>query len=433
MATLRRRQHLRPQVGEVRAGSCLGRDDVVHHDARDGQPEHCAGHGHPVVGVGVEDAAVQGPRVGSPAPSALSTTSPPSPVISVASAASRSVSWPRRWAMPRSRDGASASAARAARTRRQLADVAQVDVDARAAGPRRVTVSPPCRSVDVGRPSARAGRAARRRPASCRRASRGTVTRPPVTSAAARNGAALDRSGSTSDSRAAMHAGGDPPDVGLGRRRPRPASRSTSTVISMCGRDGTGCARRGAPRRPRVRRAPASSSPETNCEEPEASMVTGAAGHDPVPLHRERQRPSSVDVGAEGAQRVEHRGHRALAGVRVAVEGHRAVGERGDRRQEPHDGAGQARVDRRRPRSGPGCTQPVGRSCVASIVDAEGAQRAGHQQRVAAAQRAATSGRPVGERGEDQCPVGHRLGPGQRDGGVDRPVGGRCGPHWRHD
>ena len=37
-------------------------------------------------------------------PSGVSVQSPPRRLISVLSAASRSVSWPRRWAMPLSRD-----------------------------------------------------------------------------------------------------------------------------------------------------------------------------------------------------------------------------------------------------------------------------------------------------------------------------------------
>ena len=68
-------------------------------------------------------------------PSSVSRTSPPSAVISVASAASRSVSWWRRWAMPRSRDGPVASAATAASTGVELADVAEVEVDALDPGP----------------------------------------------------------------------------------------------------------------------------------------------------------------------------------------------------------------------------------------------------------------------------------------------------------
>jgi hypothetical protein len=68
----------------------------------------------------------------------------------------------------------------------------------------------------------------------------GTRTVPPVTSAAARNGAALDRSGSTTCV---------PPAIGPGATRqvlvPTPSAstpdaRSTSSVISMWGWDGTG-------------------------------------------------------------------------------------------------------------------------------------------------------------------------------------------------
>ena len=53
-----------------------------------------------------------------------------------------------------------------------------------------------------------------------------------------------------------------------------------------------------------------------------------------------------VDRGAEGAQAVEHRLQRPLAGARVAVEVDVAVGQRGERGQEAHHGAGEADVDR---------------------------------------------------------------------------------------
>ena len=81
--------------------------------------------------------------------------------------------------------------------------------------------------------------------------------------------------------------------------------------------------RRGAPRRPRRSAAPASSSAETNCEDAEASSVTGAAGQPsrvPCTVNGSAPRPSSSTSAPEGAQRVEHRRHRALAGLRVAVE-----------------------------------------------------------------------------------------------------------------
>ena len=79
-------------------------------------------------------------------------------------------------------------------------------------------------------------------------------------------------------------------------------------------------------------------------------MVTLPPRTRPVPSHGERQRAAAlvVDRDTEPAQRVEHLAHRPGAGVRVAVEDDRAVRERGHRRHEPHDGPGQAAVDRGR-------------------------------------------------------------------------------------
>ncbi len=57
-------------------------------------------------------------------------------------------------------------------------------------------------------------------------------------------------------------------------------------------------------------------------------------------------RAGALDVDAERAQRVEHLADRPQPHVRVAVEVDRAAGEPGDGRQEAHDGAGQAAVDR---------------------------------------------------------------------------------------
>ena len=58
-----------------------------------------------------------------------------------------------------------------------------------------------------------------------------------------------------------------------------------------------------------------------------------------------------------------------LAGVRVAVEGHRAVGQGGHRRHEPHDGARQARVDARAAADRAGGHLPVdaGRGLVRAV------------------------------------------------------------------
>ncbi|TAK69032.1 MAG: hypothetical protein EPO13_09805 [Actinomycetota bacterium] len=95
----------------------------------------------------------------------------------------------------------------------------------------------------------------------------GTVTRPPVTNAAARNGAALDRSGSTVRSSAARGPGwtrhvADRGSV-VSASTSTPWSRSIATVIAMWGSEGTA-----SPRcrtvTPSRNLAPTSSSAETN-------------------------------------------------------------------------------------------------------------------------------------------------------------------------
>ena len=78
------------------------------------------------------------------------------------------------------------------------------------------------------------------------------------------------------------------------RRRSTPASRSIATVIAMCGADGTD-----SPVwttvRPSVNVAPDSSSPETNCDEADASISTVPPATDPVPCTRNgRPSPSSA-------------------------------------------------------------------------------------------------------------------------------------------
>ena len=81
-----------------------------------------------------------------------------------------------------------------------------------------------------------------------------------------------------------------------------------------------------------------------------------------------------------------------LTAARVAVEVHRAVGERGDRRQEPHHGARVADIDagravQARGNDPPGLTGPGAGGAVGRLLDAhtQSAQPLGHQQGVAAA------------------------------------------------
>ena len=236
----RQPEQLRPEVDEARQGLAGGRD-VVHLDAGHPQAEHGGGGGEPMVVVRREQPAVQRPRLDRRGRPRSRCTSPPSAVISAASAASRSVSWWRRCAMPRSVEGPSASA--------QIAAITGVSSPTS-----RRSASMPVSTLGTGD-----GQAARGRARTCRAsalqqvrstspawrgahaASPGTVTRPPVTMAAARNGAALDRSGSTAQRRRRAAGPARPASDGLRvSRRATPAARSISTVIAMCGADGTG-------------------------------------------------------------------------------------------------------------------------------------------------------------------------------------------------
>ena len=105
---------------------------------------------------------------------------------------------------------------------------------------------------------------------------------PPVTAAAARKGAALDRSGSTVTSRALISLGSTRQVSGSASSTTTPASRRASTVIWMWGRLG-----RGLPTwwivTPPSKRAPDSSSAEMNWLLPEASTVTVPPRRPPRP------------------------------------------------------------------------------------------------------------------------------------------------------
>ena len=110
----------------------------------------------------------------------------------------------------------------------------------------------------------------------------GTDTAPAVTAAAARKGVALDRSGSMLQFTGAMGPGATVQDSSPDRSTATPAERSICTVISMCGIDGSDPPRC-ATVTPRSNRAADSSRPETNCEDPDASMVTPPPRSAPVP------------------------------------------------------------------------------------------------------------------------------------------------------
>ena len=151
--------------------------------------------------------------------------------------------------------------------------------------------------------------------------------------------------------RAAIGARCDVPPVGPGvvdrRRRLRAASPPSS--------------RRAAPTAPTspvwttvspsVNVAPDSSSPETNCDEADASISTVPPATEPVPCTRNGSAsPSSAH--AETAHRVEQGGDGPGPGLLVAVERDDLGAERGDRRHEAQHRARQAAVDGARPGAG---------------------------------------------------------------------------------
>ena len=168
-------------------------------------------------------------------------------------------------------------------------------------------------------------------------------TIPPLTTAAARNGTALDRSGSITQCRAAIGPGETRQRLAWVSSTSTPASRSIATVIATCGADGTDspvCTIVS----PSAKAAPDSSSPETNCDDADASISTVPPATAPAAAHRERQ-AVAVDVHTEPAQRVQQRRDRAGAGLLVAVEHHRLGGQRRDGRNESQHGARQPAVD----------------------------------------------------------------------------------------
>ena len=374
---------------------------------------------HPVVVVGAEDPAVHGAgRISSP--SAVSVTSPPS---ALARWRARRAGRSRGRGCARSRaasTGASASAASAATT----------GVSSPTSCRSRST---PCERAGAahGQPVVGRGRPRRpcgedlaqrgRRPGWSRAASRGTVTAPPVTTAAARNGAALDRSGSIVDVDGARSGRGRPPsgrlgvvdldaalaqhrdrhvDVGQRGHRLAVVADVDALVVPGAGeqqRRDELAGRRGvdddlAAARPRRCRA----------------TVNGS-----VP------RPSSSTVDAEGAQGVEDRGHRPGARVRVAVEARprpSASAATGGTKRITVPASPQSTV------AGPAQRARGDRPVVARGVDVGAEARSAAAISSVSRERSArrTTRGPVGERGEHERPVGERLGAGQRHRGPHR-------------
>src|SRR5256885_2344428 len=96
-----------------------------------------------------------------------------------------------------------------------------------------------------------------------------TLTMPPLTTAADRNGTALDRSGSISQCRAATGPGETRHQLARLSSTCTPASRSIDTVIAMCGAEGSDspvCTIVS----PSVNAAPDNSRPDTNWDDADA-------------------------------------------------------------------------------------------------------------------------------------------------------------------
>ena len=233
---------------------------------------------------------------------------------SVASAASRSVSWPRMCAMPRRCDGESASAQSAAtagvssptscRSRSMPGQPSRSGARCR-----------PSSSSVTSRPSRRGSRAARRRPGWSRAASRRTVTEPPVTTASGEERARRWRGRARSSTSTARTGPGATAqrlasrvvdldavlaqhrdrhlDVGERRHRLAVVAHVDALVVARARRAA-------APRR-------------TGDDARRVDRRPCRRGTAPGAVHGERQRAAAavVDPDAERAQRVEHLADRA--------------------------------------------------------------------------------------------------------------------------
>ena len=167
-----------------------------------------------------------------------------------------------------------------------------------------------------------------------------------MTAARARKGAALERSGSMTVSSAVTGPGATRQRLGSASSTSTPWRRSSETVISMCGIDGTGL--------PSCSRSTPLSYLRAG-QQQRRDELRGrrgvdddlAAGHRARSADHERQGAATlvVDRDAEATQRGQHLADRAGAHVRVAVEGHRPARQGGDRRHEPQHGPGQPAVD----------------------------------------------------------------------------------------
>ena len=201
---------------------------------------------------------------------------------------------------------------------------------------------------------------------------------------------------------------------------------------SRCAAGSAGARRRGAGRGRRSKRAAASSRPETNWLDAEASIVELAAGRPAGAVHGERQGAAAVvvDVDAEGAQRaiVAPIGRRRAPSSPSNVVGPRASAATGGRKRMTVPARPQSIVVRAEEllggddaRSAP--NSPVARHPLESRCRARAAPRPSARCR-ASAERRAQRRRAVGQRGEHEFAVGERLRAGQRHDGRRSGAGG---------
>ena len=191
------------------------------------------------------------------------------------------------------------------------------------------TVSaPPASRRHRGAEQREHARAGRRRPGWSRSASRPTVTVPPATRAAARNGAALDRSGSMIDvasrrSGRAARSRRRVPDW-RPRRRGERARRSSS----RCAEGSAGARRCGVSRRPSSNRGAESSRPDTNWLDADASISSAPPVDRAGAVDGERQCAASVVVDVDAEQRAGRRWSCASGGAAPTASPSNATGPR---------------------------------------------------------------------------------------------------------
>ena len=181
---------------------------------------------------------------------------------------------------------------------------------------------------------------------------------------------------------------------------------------------------------PLANRGAASSSALTNIEDCEASTVTEPPSSQPRPCTVSGSRPLDDVMSAPSAASPSSTGcsgrcRAASSPSKLHVAGR----ERRDRRQETHDGAGQADVDGSRPDNRCRLDPPVLPSPSSIVVPS--ARSPATIKAVSRLRSGTADGRGrLRQRREDQRPVGHRLRPGHGDsrphGCVRRPVPARA-------